>query len=32
MDLNVNTFLKSVGENIKLVNSYGFQDGVEGIR
>jgi len=29
--LNVNTFLKSVGENIKLVNSYGFQDGVEGL-
>ena len=29
--LNVNTFLKKVGENIKLVNSYGFQDGVEGL-
>lgn len=29
--LNVNTFLKSVGENIKLVNSYGFKDGVEGL-
>ena len=29
--LNVNTFLKNVGENIKLVNSYGFQDGVEGL-
>ena len=29
--LNVNTFLKKVGENIKLVNSYGFKDGVEGL-
>ena len=29
--LNVNTFLKTVGENIKLVNSYGFKDGVDGL-
>jgi hypothetical protein len=29
--LNVSTFLSSVGENIQLVNSYGFQDGVEGL-
>jgi len=29
--LNVNTFLKTVGDNIKLVNSYGFKDGVEGL-
>ena len=29
--LNVNTFLKNVGDNIKLVNSYGFKDGVEGL-
>ena len=29
--LNVSTFLNNVGENIQLVNSYGFQDGVEGL-
>lgn len=29
--LNVNTFLTNVGENIQLVNSYGFQDGVDGL-
>jgi hypothetical protein len=29
--LNVNTFLTNVGENIQLVNSYGFKDGVEGL-
>jgi len=29
--LNVSTFLTNVGENIQLVNSYGFQDGVEGL-
>lgn len=29
--LNVGTFLKTVGENIKLVNAFGFKDGVEGL-
>lgn len=29
--LNVGTFLKEVGKNIKLVNAFGFKDGVEGL-
>lgn len=29
--LNVNTFLSEVGKNIKLVNAFGFKDGVEGL-
>lgn len=29
--LNVSQFLKTTGENLKLVNAYGFQNGVEGL-
>jgi len=29
--LNVNQFLKTTGDNLKLVNAYGFQDGVTGL-
>ena len=29
--LNVGQFLKTTGENLKLVNAYGFQNGVEGL-
>lgn len=29
--LNVGTFLQTVGKNIKLVNAFGFKDGVEGL-
>jgi len=29
--LNVSQFLKTTGENLKLVNAYGFQDGVTGL-
>ena len=31
LGLNVNTFLSTTAKNLKLVNSYGFKDGVDGI-
>lgn len=31
LGLNVNTFLSTTAKNLKLVNSYGFKDGVEGL-
>lgn len=31
LGLNVNTFLSATAKNLKLVNSYGFKDGVDGI-
>ena len=31
LGLNVNTFLSTTAKNLKLVNSYGFKDGVDGL-
>lgn len=31
LGLNVNTFIKNIGDNIKLVNQYGFDKGINGL-